>query len=220
MKEPRVLVINIGTTSTCMKSLQEVNLWRVTHTSVQQSIPIIKKQYIDLFCIESDHFNQQIAHLLTLIKDNSLKSNILAIIPNERDIKKLFLKYGTDDYLCKPYNCEDLILRCKKLTQCLSLNYSAVYEKSSIRYERKFNRVMYKNTYIPLTPTESIIMQLLIKQPIITQEEIKKYLETKFGKKYSEKYITVIIYRIRKKVKLSTGRDLIRNKYGSGYYIV
>jgi len=220
MKEYRVLVINIGTTTTCMKSLQEVNLWRVTRTTAHQSIPIIKQQYIDLFCIETNHFNQQVAELLTLIKDNSLKSNVLAIIPNERDMKRLFLKYGTDDYLCKPYKREDLILRCKKLTHCLSFNYSAVYEKSSIRYERKFNRVMYKNTYIPLTPTENIIMQLLIRQPIITQKEIKKYLETKFGKSYSEQYITVLIHRIRKKIKLSTGRNLIRNKYGCGYYLV
>jgi DNA-binding response OmpR family regulator len=203
-----------------MKSLQEVNLWRVTHTTAQQSIPIIKQQYIDLFCIEANHFNHQIAELLTLIKGNSLKSNILAIIPNERDIKHLFLKYGTDDYLCKPYNREDLILRCKKLTQCISFNYNAVYEKSSMRYEKKFNKVMYKNTYIPLTPTENMIMQLLIRQPIITKKEIKKFLETKFNKSYSEKYITVLIHRIRKKIKLSTGRDLIRNKYGCGYYLV
>ena len=220
MKRTRILVINIGTTNTCLKSLRDVNLWKITHSTLAKSIPIIKKQYIDLFCIETDDFSSEIADLLKRIKSSTLQSQILAIIPNNKNLKKSFLKYGTDDYLCKPYSCEDLILRCKKLTNCLSFNFSSIYEKSFLRYETKFNRVMYKNTYIPLTPTESLIMQLLLKQPIISQKEIKKYLETKLNKRYSEKYINVLIHRTKKKVKLCTGRNLIRNKYGCGYYIV
>ena len=195
-------------------------MWRITHVGLSQSLKIIEKQYIDLFCIESNQFNKEIKRLLKEISENCLGSKTLAIIPNDKEMKRLFLRYGCDDYLSTPYNCEDLILRCKKLTQCISTNYSIVYERSSLRYERKFNRVMYENTYIPLTPTEILIIKLLIRNSVVSKNHIQKYLKNKVGKNCSDEYINVLIHRTKRKIKLCTGRNLIRNKYSYGYYLV
>jgi DNA-binding response OmpR family regulator len=145
---------------------------------------------------------------------------VLAIIPNDHSIKKEVLSYGCDDYILKPYNCEDLLLRCKKLLNCLPKKYRQYYESHFLKYNRKFEVVTYKETYLPLTPRETLILKLLIKEDFVNKNEIRKYLKAKLGKQYSEAYITVMVHRIRKKIKLCTGRNLIRNKYGCGYYLL
>lgn len=158
--------------------------------------------------------------MLKYIKNNRLKTTVLAIIPNLRDLKRTLLSYGCDDFLCIPYCCEDLILRCKNLIKCIPTKYEIVYESDFLRYESKFDRIMYENTQIPLTPREILIVTLLIKRSFVSKEDIERYLRSKIGVSYSEIYIRLIIHRIRKKIRLSTGRDLIRNKYGQGYYIL
>lgn len=173
-----------------------------------------------MLCIETNSINQELLEFLKILKNKRLKTKVIAIIPNKKNIKHILLSYGCDDYLCKPYNQEDLLLRCKNLIKCLPIQYEIVYQNNYLRYERKLNRIMYKNTYIPLTPTEIFIVKLLIKRSIVTKEDIKKYLESKENKAYSHGYITVLIYRIRGKIRLCTGRNLIRNKYGRGYSVV
>lgn len=76
---------------------------------------------------------------------------------------------------------------------------------------------MYNDIYIPLTPTEISLTKLLIKRKFISKEEIIHYIESKDGKRHTEQYIVVIVHRIREKIRLCTGRELIDNKYGGGY---
>ncbi|MCD4811670.1 helix-turn-helix domain-containing protein [bacterium] len=76
---------------------------------------------------------------------------------------------------------------------------------------------MYNNIFIPLTPTEISVVKLLIKRKFLSKEEIIHYIESKFGKTYTKQYIVVIVHRIREKIRLCTGRELIDSKYGGGY---
>ena len=81
------------------------------------------------------------------------------------------------------------------------------------------DRVMYNNIFIPLTPTEINVVKLLIKRRFVSKEEIIHYIESKNGKIYTKQYIVVILHRIREKIRLCTGRELIVSKYGGGYEI-
>lgn len=206
--------------NTCIHPLQNEKIWRVRQTSFSKAERVLQNTYIDLLCIETNDAYKQILNLFTDIKNKRLKTKILSVVPDNEELKEILLSYGSDDYLCKPYKPEDLILRTKNLINCIPIKYPLIYESKFLKYEKKFNRVMYKKTYIPLTPREVLIIKLLIKQSFVSNTEIQKYLKAKLGKKYSSSYITVSIHRIRKKIKLCTGRNLIRNKYGSGYYIL
>ncbi len=188
--------------------------------NVKHASNILKKKYIDLLCIEITQTNKLILNLLTLIKNNKVKTAILAVIPDDNTLKETLLSYGCDDYICKPYSCEDLILRCKKLIHYLPAKYEITYESNFLKYEDKFNRIMYEDTYIPFTQREILIVKLLIKSSFVSKEDIRKYLHTRLGESYTDGYIRVLIHRVRTKIKLSTGRDLIRNRYGCSYYIL
>jgi len=176
--------------------------------------------YIDLICIEINKISKDIIALLKSIKSKHLKTKSLIILPNKQNFKETMLSYGCDDYISKPYDNEDLILRCKNLINCIPTKYEKTYESQFLKYSRKFNIVTYNNTYLPLTPNEILLLKLLIREKFLNKKELCKYFSTKLHKDYSEGYFTVLIHRVRKKIKLCTGLDLIKNKYGRGYYIL
>ncbi|MFA6754820.1 MAG: winged helix-turn-helix domain-containing protein [Candidatus Dojkabacteria bacterium] len=203
-----------------MPALEEEKIWRITSSNIQKAPEIVNKQHIDLLCIETDEAHQLLLELLESIKKNRLKTKVLGIIPNDSATKRALLSYGCDDYICKPYNNEDLLLRSKKLINCIPLKYKLIYESNFLKYIENFNIVMYQSTYLPLTPREILIVKLLIQNNFVSKDEIVKYLNCKLDKSYSNTYISTVIHRVRKKIKLCTGRDLIRNRYGCGYYIL
>jgi len=220
IERKQILIVTFNTKNTCLTQLRKISSWKVVSSNADQISTILANKHIDLICIETDKIYQKSLELLKNVKNKRLNIKTLAIIPNKKKIKRIYLSYGCDDYLCMPYNCEDLILRVKKLLNYLPINYRLIYQSNYLRYECKFNKIMYKNTYIPLTPTELLIVKLLIQNSIITKNEIQNYLNAKLNKKYSKNYTTVLIHRAKKKIKLCTGREVIKNKYGCGYYIV
>ena len=220
MERKRILVVTFNTESTCIQQLRKESSWRVVNSNIEQVPQFLSKKHIDLICIETDEIYKKTLELLKKVKNRPVNIKTLAIIPNRKKVKKIYLSYGCDDYLCFPYNYEDLLLRVKKLINYLPIKYKLVYQSNYLRYECKFNRIMYQNTYIPLTPTEILIIKLLIQNNIVTKKEIQKYLKAKLNKNYSKNYITILIHRAKKKIKLCTGREVIKNKYGCGYYII
>ncbi|MCD4756166.1 winged helix-turn-helix domain-containing protein [bacterium] len=211
------MVVNIETTNTAQRFLEKENLWRITPQNLTNATQIVNNRYVDLLCIDTDNTNKQLLDFLKHLKNKRLRTKILAIIPNNTNLKHILLSYGCDDYLQKPYNPEDLVLRCKNLIHCIPTQYEIIYEYNFLRYEKKMDRVMYNDIYIPLTPTEISLTKLLIKRKFISKEEIIHYIESKDGKRHTEQYIVVIVHRIREKIRLCTGRELIDNKYGGGY---
>lgn len=214
------MVIKSSISSTAQSILQYENLWRITPSSIDNALKYINNSYIDLICLEVDTITKQIIDLLKIVKNKRLKTKIIAVIPANYSLKHILLTYGCDDYICKPYEKEDLILRCKKLIHCIPIQYEIVYECNSLRYEQKLHRVMYNNTYIPLTPTEINVVKLLIKRGFASTNEIIDYIESKHGKRMTKEYVALIMYRIKDKMRLCVGMELIENIYGKGYKII
>ncbi len=211
--------MNIDTPNTAQRFLEEENLWRVTHSNLNEATEKINAKYIDLLCVETNSASKQLLDLLKHVRNRRLRTKILAIIPSNTNLKHILLSYGCDDYLNKPYNPDDLILRCKNLIHCLPNQYEIVYEHNFLRYEQRMDRVMYNNILIPLTPTETSVVKLLIKRKFVNKKEIIEYIESKTGKIYTDQYINLIVHRIREKVYLCTGRKIIYNDYGKGYKV-
>ena len=130
-------------------------------------------------------------------------------------------KLGCDDYICKPFNINELILRIKAiLKRSNNLN-----EKEIIRYDDELeinmssHEVKVRGEYVSLTTTEYKILLTLINNPkkIYTRD---KLLENAIDGYYEkgDRAIDSHIKNLRQKLEIdSRNPRIIQTVYGVGY---
>jgi len=81
--------------------------------------------------------------------------------------------------------------------------------------------IIFKNCKIQMHSMWIVILHFLIKQDRCCDiVKIQKYLEMIFERPISQSCISANIHRLNKRVKCATGLDIIKNRYGVGYYLV
>ena len=161
------------------------------------------------------------------IRDMSPMTGIIMVSAKSQDIDKILgLEKGADDYIIKPFNPQELILRVKSLMRRVNLNPGG--EKSEeIRglTDGPFTLDIYSKTFfkgekeIDVTPTEFTILEYFIKNKgkAMTRDEIMR--ET-WGDNYSNdtKIVDVNIRRIRAKIEENPAKpEFIETVWGTGY---
>ena len=104
-----------------------------------------------------------------LLEDIRKHSNVPVIVLSAKDSldsKVNVLGAGADDYLCKPFELEELLARIQvqlRKSNKTSINTALQYKKlllDSEQYDAKIN-----DTYLNLTKHEYLILELLIRNP-------------------------------------------------------
>ena len=161
------------------------------------------------------------------IRDMSPMTGIIMVSAKSQDIDKILgLEKGADDYIIKPFNPQELILRVKSLMRRVNLNPSnqEEIEIKSLK-DGPFTLDIYSKTFykddkeIDVTPTEFTILEYFIKNKgkAMTRDEIMK--ET-WGDDYSNdtKIVDVNIRRIRAKIEENPAKPaFIETVWGTGY---
>ncbi len=127
---------------------------------------------------------------ITVCESVRLKNDVIPILflsaKNAPADRVLGLKKGGDDYLTKPFNLEELLLRVSKLlkkSEAISTKQSIedVYEFGGNRVDfHAYTAVTHKNASVALTKKECLLLKLLVenKGEVVTREHI---LQTAWG---------------------------------------
>lgn len=161
------------------------------------------------------------------IRDMSPMTGIIMVSAKSQDIDKILgLEKGADDYIIKPFNPQELILRVKSLMRRVNLNPSSESKNDAKSLkDGPFTLDIYSKTFykedreIDVTPTEFTILEYFIKNKgkAMTRDEIMK--ET-WGDNYSNdtKIVDVNIRRIRAKIEENPAKpEFIETVWGTGY---
>lgn len=161
------------------------------------------------------------------IRDKSPMTGIIMVSAKSQDIDKILgLEKGADDYIIKPFNPQELILRVKSLMRRVNLKTGNDSEKEAKSLkDGPFTLDIYSKTFykddreIDVTPTEFTILEYFIKNKgkAMTRDEIMK--ET-WGENYSNdtKIVDVNIRRIRAKIEENPAKpQFIETVWGTGY---
>jgi len=91
-----------------------------------------------------------------------------------------------------------------------------IYSKNDIYLDTSINTVYISGKRIFLNTFETKIMECLIKcNTYRSKEDLIDCLNTSL----KEKCLIMIISRLRRKIKYTTGYTIIKNRYKKGYYI-
>ena len=139
-----------------------------------------------------------------------------------QDVDKIIgLEAGTDDYMIKPFNPKELVLRIRSLLRRMDMTSSSddIIEFGPFSFDR-YSRTFSKNSKeIDLTPTELSLVNLFISNPgkAFTRDEL---LNETWGEDYvgDTKIVDVNIRRIRSKIEDEpSDPNYIETVWGIGY---
>lgn len=151
---------------------------------------------------------------------------IIMLTAKTQEIDRILgLEKGTDDYMVKPFNPHELVLRIKSLIRRLHLEETPLPQSDNLVKDGPFTldlyaRSFYKNEEeVDLTPTELAMIRLFMMQPgrALSREEI---LHNIWGDEYSgeTKIVDVNIRRIRSKIEDNPAKPAyLETVWGIGY---
>ena len=127
------------------------------------------------------------------------------------------LELGADDYIGKPFDSRELLLKIKKhISRKQSID--TINLSSETEFDLKKEQLLFKKQNINLSSNEVKILKLLITNS--HQYLTRDLLNTELGLDYLSRSGDMQISRLRLKLKKECNlRDIIRSVHGKGYKI-
>ncbi len=153
------------------------------------------------------------------IRETSLVHIIMLTAKTEDDDKIDGFNLGCDDYVCKPFNVKELILRIKAVFRKMEKNEDVLRIKDEIKINTLSHEVEIRGRTVYLTNTEYKILLLLVQNPkkIFTREELLELVMDDYYEKI-DRIIDAHIKNLRQKIEIDTKKSrIIQTVYGVGY---
>ena len=185
----------------------------------EQALECFSKNSIDLMILDRmlpDISGEEICEKVRAIS----KVHIIMLTAKTEDSDKIDgFNIGCDDYVCKPFNVKELVLRVKAVFRKMGENKDILKFSDELEINMLSHNVKVRGESIILTNTEYKILLLLAKNPsrVFSREQL---LELTIDEHYEkmDRIIDAHIKNLRKKIELDTKKaTIIQTVYGVGY---
>ena len=152
------------------------------------------------------------------VKKNNPTPIILLTAKGETEDRIEGLELGADDYLGKPFEPKELLLRVKNILNKTKLPDlpEKIYVGNTIINLKRSN-IEINNKVIKINPQEKRILEKMLKSPgkVFSRDEIGKIVNI-----YKERTIDVVITRLRQKIEVNPKYPkYLQTIRGSGYVL-
>jgi two-component system phosphate regulon response regulator OmpR len=158
---------------------------------------------------------------LELTKENKKKINtpiILLTAKGEANERVEGLESGADDYLAKPFEPRELILRIENIIHKTKKNdQKRIIKFDNIKIDLNKLLIIQNDKEFKINNTEKIILEKMINEPGVTfsREDIGRLIDID-----KERSIDVIITRLRKKIEIDPKKPkYLQTLRGAGYVL-
>lgn len=159
------------------------------------------------------------------LRDRFPHMGIIMLTAKSQDMDKIMgLEFGADDYIVKPFNPLELVLRIKALLRRIEEKDENIKDNTIIEFYPfkldTYSQKAYKNEMeLDLTPKEYLILKIFIENPgkAFSRDEL---LNTIWGLDFigDTKIVDVNIRRLRTKIEeCSSNPKYIETVWGTGY---
>ncbi len=188
--------------------------------SINKALNALEESHFDLVILNSRNSTGNTLEVAKRIKMES-ESKLIFISSNiDIRIKEVCFEHGADDFMNIPFIPRELFIRSKRLLREYENNYRYIIERRGIQLFLKTRSVRINQCTVFLSPTEFLIFEFLVLQDRYHKKEgLLNLLQCRKNKDMTLASVTVLINRLRQKLEKGTGMEVIKNRYGLGYYI-
>ena len=207
-----------------MKEVLEANQYTVfTATNGEEAFKVLDSEHIDLAIVDIMMPEETGLEFLSSLRQESDVPVIMLTAMGETEDRITGLESGADDYLPKPFEPKELVLRIKNILRRTPKNNQKQQEKLNLGlcwYDMNKKELIAKNgNLIHITPVEQSMLNVLGQKSgqIFSREKLAEIL----GAGQSPRSIDVQITRLRKKIeKDSKNPRYLQTVRGKGYMLL
>jgi two-component system, OmpR family, phosphate regulon response regulator OmpR len=200
------------------KYLNENNYLVTTAESAEDASQKIKILKFDLIILDIMMPGKSGLEFIEEHKKNLETPIILLTAKGEANERVQGLEIGADDYLPKPFEPKELILRIQNiLNKTKKYDTKKVIEFENIKIDLNKQLIFKKDLEFKINNTEKVILEKMINNPgkTFAREQIGKLIDLN-----KERSIDVIITRLRKKIELDPKNPkFLQTIRGAGYVL-
>lgn len=184
----------------------------------QKALELFNQEEFDLVILDRMLPDISGEEICKRIRETSLVHIIMLTAKTEDDDKIDGFNLGCDDYVCKPFNVKELVLRIKAVFRKIEKE-EIIKVGDEIEVNTLSHEVKIRGTEVSLTNTEYKILLLLVnnQKKIFTREELLELVTEDHYEKF-DRIIDVHIKNLRQKIEEDTKKPkIIQTVYGVGY---
>ena len=205
--------------------LDQYNIKVTNYETPELGISGLRLKKYDLIILDLSLPNIDGIEVCKMIREKYVIPIIISSARSNLGDKVACFSHGADDFMPKPYDTQELILRIKSILKRCNFDISSKdkLEKESIFIHKEEKMEIFKkNELLDLTNAEYYILAYLIKRAgyVISREEILTNVDSiKYESTY--KSIDVLIGRVRNKIEDNSRKPrYIHSVRGVGYKLV
>ena len=207
-----------GIRSLVKKYLNENNFLVTTSDSAENASEKIKIIKFDLIILDIMMSGKSGLDFINDHKKDLDTPIILLTAKGEASERVEGLELGADDYLAKPFEPKELILRIKNiLSKTIKTDQKRIIEFENIKIDLNKLLIIKNKKEFKINNTEKIILEKMINNPgnTFSRESIGQLINLD-----KERSIDVIITRLRKKIEIdSKNPKFLQTIRGAGYVL-
>lgn len=192
--------------------------------SGEEGIEIARRENIDILVLDIMLPGMDGFETCKILREEFPSLGIIMLTAKTQDVDKIMgLEYGTDDYMTKPFNPMELVLRIKSLVRRMESSQEETDDRylefGPFKIDVYSRRFFKNNSEMDLTPTEFSIVKIFMENPgrAFSRDEI---LNMVWGFDFvgDSKIVDVNIRRLRSKIELNASEPkFIETVWGIGY---
>ncbi len=207
-----------GIRSLVKKYLNENNFLVTTADSAENASEKVKIIKFDLIILDIMMSGKSGLDFINDHKKDLDTPIILLTAKGEASERVEGLELGADDYLAKPFEPKELILRIKNiLTKTIKTDQKRIIEFENVRIDLNKLLIIKNKKEFKINNTEKIILEKMINNPgnTFSRESIGQLINLD-----KERSIDVIITRLRKKIEIDPKNPkFLQTIRGAGYVL-
>jgi len=201
-------------------NLQKEGYDTIGFLNTKTVVQILEEEDVDLLIMDRNLPGVEGSEFVEKLRENGVDVPVIFLSAKDRDedIEEGFLK-GGDDYITKPFNMKELLLRVKSLLKRTSKKVnSQVLAYRDLLLDRQTRTVSVDGKNVDVTKLEfDLLSEFIVNKNNVLERDY--LLENVWGdsENYQYKTVNVAINRLKEKIDPEKTKEYIQTVRGVGY---